>query len=71
MSEARYSLSVTRQDPNPAYNEAEAREIERRNMSGYSNSSYMSPEISRQVLTVDLTEAEWIAVKRAVLEVKC
>lgn len=70
MSEKRYSLSVTAWEPNPAYSDEAAREVERRNAYVNGQLNYLAPEISRPVLTVDLTEDGWVAVKRAVLEVK-
>lgn len=65
-----YRLVVTRNEPNPTFAEEHVKyEESQRYSNGYPGmSGGPSRTIDRQVLDVTLTEAEFIAVKKAAIE---
>jgi len=67
-----YTLTVTRTDPNPLYDQARARECAELQARGYGNQSAyynVPPTVETQTVLVALTEEQFNAVRRAVLEV--
>jgi len=67
---ASYTLTVTRTDPNPLYDQARARESAERQARGWGGEYYSIPSTFEiQVVLVALTEEQFNAVRRAVLEV--
>ena len=70
---AHYTLTVTRTDPNPDWDEQRSREAADRRARGYANEPscyYNVPRtVETQVVLIALTEEQFNAVRRAVLEV--
>jgi len=65
-----YTLTVTRSDPNPDYDAAQARNAADQRARGYGSVYYNVPAtVETQVVLIALTEEQFNAVRRAVLEV--
>lgn len=64
----RYKLEITRIEPNPLYDKEKAKEAR---MYNYNRDMVLEhSEVENQVLTVELTEEEYKAFKKAALEIK-